>query len=312
MAGINTIIMRIYKPLFAIVLLSFLNACTEKTAGPTPSEDLNSIRIAGSESELPLVQFLTKRFLENDPDHLFVTKGGGSTFGIDALLNGDAEIAAASRPLLKAEKEYAEEKELEIFSYMIAQDVIAVITHKGTGVEQLSLNELQEIYSGKITNWSALGGYDLPIKLHGRDKNSGTRHYMLQRLMMQDFPSTVKEHSSYEEIIATVISEPGSIAYVNVGSLVDRNGKPNSQVWTMNLYLDGGNAYSPYEKHAILNEDYPLLRPLYLITTSDALNIRSFLDFCLQTETQNQLMDIGYYPINEVQREINKQNDDAL
>jgi len=304
--------MRIFHPLFAIFLLTILNACTEKTAGPLPSEDLNSIRIAGSESELPLVQFLTKKFIENDPDHLFVTKGGGSTFGIEALMNGDAEIAASSRPLLKAEREYAEEKELDVFSYMIAQDVIAVITHKGTGVEQLSLKELQDIYSGKITNWSKLGGYDIPVKLHGRDKNSGTRHYMLQRLMMQEFPSSVKEHSSYEEIIAIVINEPGSIAYVNVGSLVDRNGKPNSQLWTMNLHLDGGNAYSPYERQAILNEDYPLLRPLYLITTSNALNIRSFLEFCQQAETQNQLMEIGYYPINEVQMEINKQNDDEL
>lgn len=288
-----------------IALTFFAAGCARETEVVND----NIIKIAGSESEKPLVMALSDEYHKTHTSLQFDVKGGGTDEGISALITGRANIANASRSINAEELKTAEVSGINIHQAIIAQDVIAIITHSSVGVEYITVADLARIYDGTVTNWKDLGGNDEPIYPIGRSVGSGTRTYMLHRLGLEAFAQGIIEFETYEEIVNNVSAMRGSIAYVSNRSIHYNDGKLNPSVWVMNVSLNGMPFTSPLNKEDILYNDYPLMRPLFQYYTDDISSEQlAFLEYELSEEGQRHVEESGYVRLNENQMNINRKN----
>jgi phosphate transport system substrate-binding protein len=281
-------------------LFCLLPSCQNKTSEKEKPEKENKvIIIKGSDSELNLLKYFSTEYKKNRPEVTINISGGGTSHGIKALLSGETDIAIASRVISAEELAEAKIKGVDPKAFIIAQDVVAMITHPETGIDSLSLEQVSKIFNGTILNWKELGGTDLAIKIYGRDKNSGTRFYLKDKLSVKNFPSHCSELKNNLEIIAAVSKEKGAIGYVNIGSIVDAEGKPTNKVWAMNLFIDHNSACSPYEYQRIRYGEYPLVRPLIQYTNGKPSNqLLEFINFELLEKQQASIEKHGYLKIN--------------
>ena len=144
--------------LIVCVVLS-LAACGDASS----KESSGTLTVAGSTTVLPIAEMAAEGFEAKTGINVLVS-GLGSSAGIEAAINGTADIASSSRSLT------AEESSSDLVSTVIAHDGIAVIVNDANPVQAITLDELRDIYAGKITNWSELGGPDLTIQLVNRDE----------------------------------------------------------------------------------------------------------------------------------------------
>ena len=274
-----------------------------------PKNNFPVIKIKGSESELNLTKFLTDEFKKKYPEVLIDLSGGGSGVGIEALINDEIQIANSSRPISEAEFIKGEKKGVVLVQVIIALDAVAIITHPETGIDSLSLIQVKEIFKGTIKNWKELGGSDIPIRIFGRNNNSGTANYLKRRLMIDDYSKEIIIKNENSEIIESVKNQKGAISYVSRGSIMGVNGKPNSSVWAVNIYYDGGKAYSPYDLEAVKSGEYSLNRPLYQYVKGLPKGICfDLIQFELENNQQQNLSLHGYLPISAIHKTINKKN----
>lgn len=271
-------------------------------------ESLNkkiSITIKGSDSELNLIGVLSEKFKNSSRLYDFDLSGGGSSKGISALINGETDIANSSRVLNENEENTLNTRGKKAYPFFIASDIVCLISNSENGVDSISISQLAAIFKGVILNWKELGGNDLPIKIFGRDNNSGTRSFLQQVMCIKKMSNCHINFKSNKEIINAVEKEKGAIGYVNIGSLLDKNGKPFSNVWSMNIYGEGVPSCSPYEKERIRNGEYILTRALIQYITNPKKEILQFIRFELGFEQQIELENHGYLKLNAVQLEIN-------
>jgi phosphate transport system substrate-binding protein len=177
-----------------------------------------TLTIAGSTSVQPFAEKLAEIYMQHHPGLLINVQGGGSSAGIMAVQQRAADIGASSRELNKAEK--------NLYETVIAWDGIAVIVNPACKLEDLSLEKLQQIFEGKITNWAALG-----LKPHGlhvitREEGSGTRT-AFEELVMKKTEITQQalvqdSNGAVREIVA---NDPNAIGYISCG-LVNNQVKP--------------------------------------------------------------------------------------
>ena len=194
---------------------------------------------------------------------------------------------------------------------IIAIDAIALISNPHNKIDSLSTIELQAIFSGDIDNWSQLGGLDRPINFYGRNENSGTYKFLEDRFVRYEgFSYKMKEMKNNHEILEAVKVDTFAIGYVGVGFLMDENGKPNPDIWAMYLYTEGDHgAFSPYETAAVINGDYPLVRPLYQYFNGvPSGKVADFLKFELSHEGQGIIRSHGFFPITSQYESENRQN----
>jgi phosphate transport system substrate-binding protein len=167
---------------FSFCLMTFFYCDSRGRDQDLPVKKL--IKVGGSESELNLIRFFSNEFKKKNPDVSFEIKGGGSGLGIHALLFGKLDIASSSRAVNESEVAKANLYGKRFSPIIIGLDVIAIILNSGVGIDSLSLTQLGKIFDGTYTNWNQLGGLDLPIKAYGRNFNSGTYHYIKERLLI--------------------------------------------------------------------------------------------------------------------------------
>ncbi|MDP2386624.1 MAG: substrate-binding domain-containing protein [Bacteroidota bacterium] len=292
--------LNIIKAGLIFITLFYFTSCKEK-----PVDLKKEITITGSESEKLVVQYLANQFAQLNKGVNIIVKGGGSEYGIIKLKDGDCDIANSSRVFDDAD--YAEFKKNNVKQAIIAVDAIAIVTHPSLGMDKLSLEQLSGIYAGRIKNWKEIGGPDLDILPIGRKTGSGTRLYMQHRLNIEEFSPMLPEFKRYEEIIAQVAKNKNAIGYVSLEHALSIDGRPNASTYIMPVSIDGVEAKFPYDKEAISYGDYPLIRPLFqYYHPGQNEYIEKFIQFELSDEGQRLLQKIGYYPINDFHKQINK------
>jgi len=141
------------------------------TAGGAMAAD---IVIDGSTTVLPIAQLAVERFMEANPGIAISLSGGGSGHGIRGLIDGTVHIAKSSREIRQSEIEQASANGITPHQTIIGYDCIIPIVHRTNPVQNLTFEQLKGIFTGAITNWSAVGGPDLQIVVIGRDSSSGT------------------------------------------------------------------------------------------------------------------------------------------
>jgi phosphate transport system substrate-binding protein len=298
------------KRFYISIFLSLVfYSCEYKNNELKEIEHNNLIVIKGSDTELPMVSELAQTFMSQNKEINIIITGGGSSLGIEALINNEADIANSSREINTYELEKAKKNGVSISQIMFSVDALAIITNSKLGVDSLSTENLKQIFSGEITNWKLFGGPDLPIKIYGRDTLSGTFSYIKDKFIRDSKNTHFKELKGNSEIVSCIQNDLAGIGYVGVGFLMDINGKPNGKIWAMPIYLKSSRAYSPYETEAVKNGDYVLTRPLYQYIKEKPRNqIYQFMLSELKSEGQEIIKKHGYFPINDYQSEINKLN----
>jgi phosphate transport system substrate-binding protein len=232
------------------------------------------------------------------PEVQIAVTGGGSGTGIAALINGTVDMANASRRIKDEERAQAEANGVDPVEHTVAGDAIAVVVHPSNPVGGLTIPQLSDIFSGKITNWREVGGEDRPIVLLSRESNSGTHVFFLEKVVRRGdkkdqtlfSPDTLLMPSS-EGISAEVRQNPNAIGYDGLG-YVTHDQK------TIAVAPTEGQPYILPAIETVKDGSYPIARELYVYTDGEPEEaIRDYLDWILGPDGQAIVRDLGFVPL---------------
>ncbi len=232
------------------------------------------------------------------PDVRISVTGGGSGTGIAALLNGTVSIANASRAIKPEEVDTAKKNGVEPVEFVVARDAIAVIVNPNNPVNQLTLQQISDIYSGKINNWSEIGGEDRPIVRLSRETNSGTHVYFLETVLRLGSKENKTLFSmdtlllpSSEGITAEVRDNPNAIGYDGLGYII-----PEVKMLAVAKEINSGYIFPSAE--TVNNGTYPISRDLYMYTNGLPVgDIKAYLDWIVSPDAQVIVTNLGFVPI---------------
>ena len=289
------------RALILLLILSFIIAScgTTSSAGNSSETTTAYIENKGSDTIVNLALAWAERYQDEHPDVRISVTGGGSGTGIASLINGTVDLANASRQIKTEEIEQAQSNGVEPLEHIIARDAIAVIVNPNNPVNELTLKQISDIYSGKITNWKEVGGDDRPIVRLSRETNSGTHVYFLEtvlRLSSKEdktlFSTNTLLLPSSEGIIAEVRQNPNAIGYDGLGYV------PHD-LKMIAIAKEAGDAYVLPSIATVNDKSYPIARDLYMYTNSEPEGIlKEYLDWLLSPEAQLIVEELGFVPAN--------------
>lgn len=254
---------------------------TPDTSTDTSNEtaDLSgTITMAGSTSMEKIANAAAESFMVKYPDVTVTAEFTGSGAGIEAVTAGTVDIGNSSRNLKDTEISAG------VVENVVAIDGIAVILDPANKVTNLTKDQLVQIYTGAVTNWSEVGGANQPIVVIGREAGSGTRSAFEELLKVEDACKYSNEINSSGGVLAKVASTAGAIGYVSL-DVVD------SSVVTVSL-----DSVAPTEEN-IKAGTYLLSRP-FIMATKGALDqqselVQAFLNYMLSAEGQDLVKSVG-------------------
>ena len=220
-----------HRRLSSLLLLAclLLGGCRRSQAEDRPgSSTVKTIENKGSDTIVNLALAWAEAYQEIHPEIRLSVTGGGSGTGIAALINGTVDIANASRKIKPEEQTQAEANGITPVEHIIARDAIAIIVNLDNPVNQLTLDQISDIYSGKINNWLEIGGEDRPIVRLSRETNSGTHVYFLEQVIRKGdkkdktlFSTDTLLLPSSEGISAEIRQNPNAIGYDSLGYVTE-------------------------------------------------------------------------------------------
>lgn len=249
------------------------------------------ITIKGSDTMVILVQRWTEMYPDKANTEFQVT-GGGSGTGIAALINGTTDICSSSRPIKKDEVAQLEKK----FGYKgleirVAMDGLAIYVQKSNSIKQLTMAQIKDIFTGKVTNWKQVGGKDSKILLYSRENNSGTYEFFKEHVLnKQDFAASAQHMAGTAALINAVSKDPNGIGFG--GAAYAKNVK------AIPVAKDANSKAVSASVSTIHNGEYPISRFLYFyLNTKPSGNVKKFVDWIISSAGQKVVSDVGYYPI---------------
>ena len=258
---------------------------------------MQAIENKGSDTLVNLALAWAETYVTSRPEVRISVTGGGSGTGIAAMINGTVDIANASRAMKDVEFDAAKGNGITPIEFVVARDAIAVVVNPANPVDELSLQQISDIYTRKVTNWSQLGGEDRPIVLLSRESNSGTYVYFLENVVrlgdkkseLLFSPDTLLMPSS-EGISAEVRQNPNAIGYDGLG-YVTHDQK------VIAVAREAGGPYVLPSVDTVNDGSYPISRPLYMYTAGEpAGEIKAYLDWILG-EGQALVPKLGFVPL---------------
>ena len=296
---------RILSILLGVALVLSLAACSqttapETTAAPTtaattapavtdapetsaaPTVLSGTVSTDGSTSMEKVIGALSEAFMEANSKVTVTYNPTGSGTGIQAVQEGRCDIGLSSRALKD------EEKASGLQETVLAYDGIAIIVNPANPAEDLTLEQIADIYTGKITNWSELGGSDSEIVLIGREAGSGTRSGFEEIVEVKDLCQYRQELSSTGDVIATVAQNPGAIGYASLASVKD----------TVKAVKVGG--VTPSEE-TVKDGTYAIQRPFVLVTKEGVTlseTAQAFFNYAVSKDANAVVIAAGVVPAN--------------
>ena len=291
------------KKTFAIVLslvlcIGILAACGTNDSTPTtaPTADTTepaatepaaaelsgNVNVNGSTSMGDVIAALTEGFNEANPDVTINYTGSGSGAGITGVLDGTCDLGLSSRALTDDEKSQGAVENI------IALDGVAVVVNPENTVADLTTEQIAQIFTGEITNWSELGGADAEIAVFGRENGSGTRSAFEEIVGVEDACVYTNEYSSTGDVIGNVASNPNAIGYASL-SAVDET------VTAVNV-----NGVAPSEE-TVLDGTYEIQRPFVIVTvegTELSAEAQAFLDYAMSADVADIIAAAGAVSAN--------------
>lgn len=274
--------------LFILLLLSVcLVACSKKDKD---NQVKKSITIKGSDTMVHLMSSLAEAYMKKNPGEQISVTGGGSGTGIAALINGTTDICASSRDMQKKEKDEAVSKGIKVVEKVIAYDGLAVIVHPENPINELTMAQIKDIFTGKIKNWKELGGPDQNITALSRESNSGTYVFFQEHVLLKEnFDPSVKLMPASSAIAQSISQDKWSIGYLGLGYTKE------AKVKIINVKKDENSPAVTPNHNTVLDKSYSIARPLFLIFNGEPQGkMAEFLNFVLSDEGQKIVEETGY------------------
>lgn len=298
---LSTIIPSMKYPLLLVTtlfLLAFAASCGPASVQAASNTSALYIENKGSDTLVNLALAWTEKYQSDHPNVRISVTGGGSGTGIAALINGTVDLANASRQIKQEEIGEAKANGVEPVEFVVSRDAIAVIVNPDNPVNELTLGQVSDIYSGKINNWKDVGGEDRPIVRLSRETNSGTHVYFLETVLRLGskenktlFSTDTLLLPSSEGIIIEVRQNPNAIGYDGLGYV------PHD-LKTLAIASEAGGAYVLPSIASVNDGSYPIARDLYMYTNGEPMGIvREYLDWILSGEAQEIVADLGFVPV---------------
>jgi phosphate transport system substrate-binding protein len=234
-----------------------------------------------------LVPQLAEEYKARNPGVSFEIAAEGSTTGIAAITDGTAQIGMSSRRAKPTEMSAAQAKGVTLKPTIVAYDGIAVIVNSNNPLTGLTKRQVEQIFAGDITDWSAVGGTAGKISIYTRNTSSGTYSDFKDLAMKKrDYAASSQKMAGNEQIASEVGRNPNGIGYVGLA------------------YMEGpGIKVSPIDgavpsKESVLAKKYPFARPTFYYTNGEAMGeAAKFMDFTLSAEGQQIVSKVGFVPI---------------
>jgi len=259
------------------------------TTVPVSTGQKQTIKISGSTTVLPIVQKAADQYMAAHPDADIQISGGGSGVGIQAIGAKTVDIGMSSREVTKAEMA----KYPGFVVTPVAQDGIAIVVNPANTIQYITLDQIRNIYLGKITKWSEITGANVPgtnnqIVIIGRDSASGTRSYFDESVLLKATPtSKMLEKNSNGAVLQTVAQTPGSIGYVSIGFV-------SKDVKALPIWYNAQKIVAPSLDN-VKTKTYPVSRELYIITNGQPSGLAGdFVNYILSADGQKIVADEGY------------------
>lgn len=252
----------------------------------------------GSDTLVNLALAWAELYMHIHPEVSISVTGGGTGTGIASMINGTVSIANASREMKPEEIEAARANGVSPVEFVVARDAIALVVHPSNPLNSLTLTQISQVYTGRITNWRELGGENRPIVLLSRESNSGTYVYFLENVIrlgdkhsgLLFSPDTLLMPSS-EGISSEVRQNPNAIGYDGLGYVT-----PDQKV--VAVARDNANPPVFPSVRTVNDGTYPISRPLYMYTAGEPKGqIKDYLDWILN-EGQRLVPALGFVPLH--------------
>lgn len=262
------------------------------------AKEKNSIQIKGSDTMVNLAQAWAEKYMQDYPADFVAVTGGGSGTGISSLISGTCDIANASRNIKEKEIALAKQRGINPYEIKVGLDGLAVVVSPKNPVSKLTIDQLAQIFTGKITNWKEVGGLDKKIVILSREVNSGTHVYFKEHVLRKGNPEGKEEFapnalllSSSQAIADEVAQNPEAIGYYGMGYISKKQ----------KAIMVAKDEKSEYESPAIenvVNGKYPISRPLFIYTNGQPQGlVKKFVDFCLSKDGQDIVLKTDFVPI---------------
>lgn len=272
----------------------FINALLAVTILISSAASAQRIMIKGSDTVLPLSQKEAELYMKTNKGANISVVGGGSGVGIAALIDGTTSIAMSSRPIKMDEKLKLQEAGRSYKEVTIAFDALSIIVNPSNKVSQLTREQIEGIYTGKIKNWKEVGGDDMKIVAYARETSSGTYEFFKEHLLnRKNYASTCLNMPASGAVIQSVSQTKGAIGYVGL-AYIDKSVK------TLGVSVDKGKNFIKPSKETAKNKSYPIVRPLffYYPVKSEAL-VKPFIDYVTSAVGQKTVDQIGYVTLDK-------------
>ena len=243
--------------------------------------------VKGSTTVLPIAQKMAEEYMRQTPDIKISISGGGSGNGIKALVDGSTDIANSSRFIKGKEVKLAVEKDTYPVPFAVAYDCIIPVVHPTNTLTNITMGQLKDIYTGKVTNWQKIGGPDRPVVVISRDTSSGTYEVWSKKVMTKErvFPGALLQASN-GAVAQLVAKNKNAIGYIGIGYM-------NKDVKPLQVNSIKGSI------ETTLNGIYPISRPLFMFTPGWPKGVTlNFINFVLHPEKgQKYVGAAGYVPL---------------
>ncbi len=283
-----------------LILLLLLTGCRSGSESESAGGEANrAIQNKGSDTIVNIALAWAEEYRNVDPSVSIAVTGGGSGTGIASLINGTVDIANASRPMKDEEKEDARANGIEPVEHVVAIDALAVIVNLDNPVSELSIQQLSDMFTGRITNWKDVGGNDAEIILVSRETNSGTHVYFLEEVVRRGekensdifAPQTLLMPSSVG-ITSEVQRNPNAIGYDGLGYVDPAHEK------VLSISKDSESPYIAPTVETAKEGTYPLSRDLYMYTAGEPQDvIAEYLEWIFSSEGQAIVQRLGFVPL---------------
>ncbi len=257
-------------------------------SGAAAAQDNANIVVDGSTTVGPIAKAFAEYYMGMHPDVNITVSESGSGNGAKSLINGTCQVADMSRFMKDTEFAAAIEKDVLPVAHVVAMDGIAMVVHPSNPVTGLTVEQVRDVYLGKIKSWKQVGGPDVPIIIISRDTNSGTYETFEGLVMKKEKIAEGAEYvGSNGAVRQRVQSTQGAIGYVGLG-FVDRTVKA--------VEINGISATN----QTVASGRYPIARPLFMFTNGYpklGTPIHHFVTLHLSKQGQEIVQGIGYVPV---------------
>jgi phosphate transport system substrate-binding protein len=234
-----------------------------------------------------LVPQLAEQFKSEHAGTTFNIAAEGSTTGIAAIIDGTAQIGMASRPTKPEEVAAAKAKGVNFKETIVAYDGIAVIVNSANPIKNLTRKQVEQIFTGDVADWSAVGGLGGKISIYTRNTSSGTYSEFKELAMKKrDYAPDSQKMAGNEQIASEVSKNPNGVGYVGLAYTKASGIKV--------MAIDGALP----SKESVLGKTYPYARPTFYYTNGDPAGLaKEFVDFTISDAGQKIVEQVGFIPI---------------